>query len=422
MFLYFNLQLFFNVEECYTMSKLAKTLSFMDIYLFSIGYIIGAGIFILVGKVGKSAKDKSWISFLLAGICGILISSTYIDISFLETSNFGEMTIIQETFGSISSIIYTLLIIGIGIFTNSTVSLSIGEAAQDFIPLSATIISILFIGFFTFINCLGIRESAYYNHFSTIIEVVALLCIIVVGFQYPHKKVSGNTSISYSNIIYTSMLAMFAYSGFEATVKLTEEAKDPMDIPKAIVASILTATILYILVSVVALKCMSPKELGESSFPLMDISKILMGSSVSKLFLLIGIISISNTLLISILGTSRVIHSIGRDDPLLAWLSNIDEERKTPIIATIVVGICSILGLYIKNTEKLAGITTCLLFLVFALLNAALFKMYLRDENKEKLKQSWTHPINQAYPILPACSLLITLDTLMYGCYHNVIR
>ena len=190
------------------MTELRKTLSFMDIYLFSIGFIIGAGIFILIGKVGKTAKEYSWLSFLLAGIISILISTSYFDISHLNKTNFSEMTMVKEYFGEYSRILYIIIILGIGIFTSSSVSLSISETLQPILNMSRYLLSILFISMFTIINCIGIRESAMFNHCSTIIEIIALIILICYGFnskksiEYSNKSIGFESDFNEVSILY----------------------------------------------------------------------------------------------------------------------------------------------------------------------------------------------------------------------------
>ena len=408
------------------MSKLERTLSFIDIYLFAIGYIIGAGIFILIGKVSKSAKKLSWLSFLLAGICALLISTSYIDLTYINKSNFGEAEIIKKVFGKYSTIFYTILVICIGVFVNSTVALSIGEAISKYVLLKPAIVATILIVLFAIINSIGMKFTAIYNHASTLIEIGALLVIVFFGYKQLTKKgssasVSGSASnIGFSTLIYTALLAMFAYSGFEVTIKLTEEAKDPNDIPKAIIASIVTAIGIYILVSVVATRTMGSVELGKSSFPMSTLSKKLIGATASIMFLFIGVISISNTLLVSQMGTARVFHSIGRDIPKLNWLSYVNKYNKTPSIATGLVAILSIVALYFKNIEKLAAISSCLIFLLFVILNAAIFLMYFDKEAKKRLEKSWTHPINNGMPILPAIAFIVSICILIVGCYYSM--
>ena len=164
------------------MSDLSKELSFFDIYLYSIGYIIGAGIFVLIGKVSKYSKRFTWLSFVIAGVFALIISASYLDISTIYKSNHGDYIFVKDTIGEIPAIITALILVGIGIFTNSTVSLSIGKFLSPILSVSPLLISIVLIIVFSILNCIGIRETTTYNHGSTIIEILALLFICFVGF------------------------------------------------------------------------------------------------------------------------------------------------------------------------------------------------------------------------------------------------
>tara|TARA_X000001036_G_C20692242_1_gene809794 strand:+ start:2452 stop:3669 length:1218 start_codon:yes stop_codon:yes gene_type:complete len=404
------------------MTKLSKELSFFDIYLFSIGYIIGAGIFVLIGKVNKYAKSLSWLSFILSGIFALIVATTYVDVNTLYTTNHSDYTFVLNTFGEIPAVITVLVLMGIGIFTNSTVALSIGNLLSPLISLSPIIISIGLILLFSGINCIGIKESSLYNHLSTFTEIFALLIISVTGIFFYKSKPSkySLSNVKIPDLIYSTILAMFVYSGFEGTVKLTEEAKNPDDIPKAIIASVVSATILYVIVAYTVIKCCNTKSLYESSTPIVNLADIFFGSNISKIFYFITFISISNTLLISILGTSRILHSIAGEYSILKLFNKVDPTHKTPIYATICVAVCSILMLLFKDVEILASITSYLMFMIFCILNICLIHVYEKDEIQSKLKKNWTYTINQGKPILPIMGLCISLGMLGFGAYHHL--
>ena len=134
------------------MSDLSKVLTFTDIYLLSIGYIIGAGIFVLIGDVSKYAKSLSWLTFVIAGFFALIVSTTYIDVNTIYDTNHGDYTFVQNTLGEIPALITVLLLIGIGIATNSAVALSIGKFISPIVSLSPIAVSVLIILLFTGIN------------------------------------------------------------------------------------------------------------------------------------------------------------------------------------------------------------------------------------------------------------------------------
>ena len=166
------------------MTKLSKVLSFTDIYLLSIGYIIGAGIFVLIGHVSKYAKSLSWLSFILAGLFSLIISTTYIDISIINSTNHGDYTFVKNTMGEIPAVITALLLISIGITIISTVALSIGTLLSPILSISQIVIAFLVIVLFTGINCMGVKETTYYNHITTLFEIGALIVICIMGLFF----------------------------------------------------------------------------------------------------------------------------------------------------------------------------------------------------------------------------------------------
>ena len=159
------------------MTKLSKELSFFDIYLFSVGYIIGAGIFVLIGQVSKYSKSLTWIPFIIAGLFALVISTSYVDVSTIYNTNHGDYMFVKDTIGEIPAIITILLLLGIGIFTNSTIAKSIGDFLSPIFSVSSTLISIILIVLFSILNCIGIRQTTNYNHICTLIEIVSLLMI-----------------------------------------------------------------------------------------------------------------------------------------------------------------------------------------------------------------------------------------------------
>jgi basic amino acid/polyamine antiporter, APA family len=403
------------------MTKLSKELSFIDIYLFSVGYIIGAGIFVLIGQVSKYSKNLTWLPFIIAGLFALIISTSYVDISTIYKTNHGDYMFVKDSIGEIPAIITILLLLGIGIFTNSTIAKSIGDFLSPIFSVSSTLISIILILLFSIINCIGIRETTNYNHICTIVEILALIVICFVGFfiHSPSKQHVLSNKVNIPDIMYASILALFVYSGFEGTVKLSEEAKDPNDIPLAIVSSVITTILIYVFVSIAVIKCCNTDKLDQYPIPIVKMASTLFGEKVSYLFYIIAILSITNTLLISILGTSRMLHSISGEYSALNMFTKVNKDTKTPIVATVAIALISILTLCFKNVETLASITSYLMFVVFIILNFCLIYVYQDKDIQSKLKGGWTYSINQGKPILPVLGLVLSVGILSFGLFRK---
>lgn len=415
-------------------TKLARNLGFFDIYLFSLGYIIGAGLFILINKTVKYSKEYTWLAFLFAGVISILNVITYIEFSSVFQKNSGEYDYISCTLGNNMGLFVAILVIFIYILTNTTTALSFGEYINSITGYNKTAISALCIIIFSIINIIGIKMSSNVNIFITFLEITAILGIIIFGFIYILKNKSYINSnninsinkianFNLSNISYATFIAMFAYGGFETTVKLIEEAKNPeKDIPMALGASIVSAILLYTLVTFVITRIYNFKNINSSYTPLADIAKTLFGSSMYYIYIAIGSISILSSILISTLGGSRLLHGISDKYDFLNFLNPVDKNTNTPIISIVFISLISILLLVINNVENAAAYTNYLFFIVLALLNISLILLHYDENYKDKLNLSMIGGLNSKFPITPVMALFINISMLIFSYKFKITK
>ena len=219
-----------------------------------------------------------------------------------------------------------------------------------------------------------------------------------------------------NSISYAAFLAMFAYGGLGTSVKLMEEAKNPKeDIPMALMSATITSMIIYILISLVIVKVLNIKNIGESSMPLADVAKIIFGDKMQYLYGLIGFISVSSAILITILGKSRLLHGISHHYPLLNKLGYINETTKTPIIAILAIAFASIIALLIKNVEQAAAIVNYLYFGILALVNLSLTLLHFDGKYKTEFANTMFGELNKHFPITPILAFITSIGMIIFS-------
>ena len=401
---------------------LAKKLGFWDIYLMSLGQIIGAGIFILIGKSAKYAKNYTWLSFLIAGILSILSGFSYVELSKVFKSNSAENDYISSVFGEKMGFISTIILLLIGVFTVTTVSLGMGEYINKKLNYSKILSAILIILLYAGINIIGVKTSSNVNIVATVIEFFGLIALVIGAlFTFDFKSIFTipQKLVSNGKIIYASLIAMFAYMGFETTVRLTEEAINPdIDIPLALVSSIITATILYVIVAWIVTSVVDIKKVAGSSTPIEEAAKMIFGNKISPLFGFIAFISISNTILLGLLTSSRMLHSISEFYPQLSSFRYVNEVTKTPIISILAVTLLSLLALALKDVEKSAVFASWLFFIILAFVNLSLMILHFQGKYKKEFNQTFTGRINQKFPIFPLVGFLSCIG-IMFCCMNQ---
>jgi APA family basic amino acid/polyamine antiporter len=236
----------------------------------------------------------------------------------------------------------------------------------------------------TTILIIGIRESADFNSFIVLVKVGVLLVFIGIGglflFHHPalasanwHPFIPPNLgrfgAFGWSGISRAAGVIFFAYIGFDAVSTAAQEAKNPeKDMPVGILGSLVVCTILYILVAGVltglvkytTLNVPDPIAIG------IDATGVRWGSLLVKIGALGGLTS---TMVVMLLGQSRVFYSMSNDRLLPPFFSRIHKRFRTPYISSITVGIfvgifaalipISILGELVSIGTLLAFVIVC---------------------------------------------------------------
>ncbi len=151
-----------------------------------------------------------------------------------------------------------------------------------------------------------------------------------------------------AGVAYASLLAFFAFVGFEDLANVVEEAKMPhRDIPIATLLTLVITTILYIAVVAIAVTAVPVGKLAGSPAPLS-----LVFESVAPLSpLIIGIIAIVatlNTILAQVSMAARVVYGMARQGDLPGFAGHVHPKTATPVFATALVIVATlVLALFV---------------------------------------------------------------------------
>jgi APA family basic amino acid/polyamine antiporter len=395
--------------------KLRRSLTLFEATFYGIGIIVGAGIYALIGEAAGAAGNSLWMSFLIGAAISGFTGLSYAELAAMFPSDAAEYVYVRKAYHSkFLGFILSWLIIFTGILSASTVALgfagyfnSIFSSYFNF-PLILTAIVLLI--FLSFVNFYGIKESSKMNIVFSSIEVLGL--IIVIALALASRNFANVNYFEMPNgfkgIFSASILVFFAYIGFEEVVHISEETKNPKKfIPKAILLAIAVTTILYLLVSVSVITLTPWNTLSVPNPLAFAASKSILGSHANFLISVIALFATLGTILIILVGTSRMIYGVAKERALPSILSKIHKKRKTPWIAVAVAGIFSILFLFFGNIDTIASITSLGAFITFAATNLSL--IWLRY-TRPKIPRPFKVPLSIGkFPVLPAIGVAICI-------------
>ena len=186
----------------------------------------------------------------------------------------------------------------------------------------------------------------------------------------------------------SSLLMLFAYTGFEALPRLSEETIDSQEnIPKAIKYSIIVTTILYTLVSVATVSILGIQKTASSRTPLSDIIQKLFGGGYSRILDIMALLSIGNTILMTNIVSSRGLYGLAKKIKSLKFFKILSIDKQTPTHATMAVTLFSILLLVIlPNIEHLAVFANFFVLIALFIINLLAIKLKMKRENEINIK------------------------------------
>jgi APA family basic amino acid/polyamine antiporter len=178
-----------------------------------------------------------------------------------------------------------------------------------------------------------------------------------------------------SGIAYASLLAFFAFIGFEDLANVVEEAKVPhRDIPRAMVLTLAISTALYLAVAAIAVLAVPVEQLAASPAPLSLVFRAVASISPATISA-IAIVATLNTILAQMTMAARVIYGISRQGDLPRFAGHVHPKTATPLIATALIVAATLLLALLVPFERLAEGTSLATLLVFALVNLSLLRL-----------------------------------------------
>src|SRR3989344_4753485 len=288
------------------MPQLKKELGLFQLTLAGIGVILGAGIYALIGVASGVAGNALWLSFIIGAVIAMLTGFSYAELSSMFKKDAGEYDYIEYGLNKKIAFLIGITIIFAGIVTAATVSLGFAGYFSAIFKTPLVLTALIVTLVLSFINYYGIKQSSWFNSVSTVVETLGLLIIIALGFKYIGSVNYLEMPNGFNGVLQATALIFFAFLGFDNIIKLAEETKDTRKVmPKAIILSIVISSIIYILVAISAVSILGWNALSTSSAPLADVAAKSFCGVAFLVLAVIALFSTSNTVLITLVTTSR---------------------------------------------------------------------------------------------------------------------
>ncbi len=396
------------------MAELSRHLGLFHTTMYGVGLILGAGIYALIGDAVGEAGNSVWISFVLAAIASVFTGLSYAELSSMYPKAAAEYSFVKNAFkNNFVAFLVGWLTLFVAIISAAAIALGFGGYLTQLFQIPIVIAAVLIIGVLTFVNYFGIRESSSMNIILTIAEAAGLGIVIWAGMSITGVQIDYfDMPHGFSGIFSAFTLVFFAYIGFENIANIAEEIKNPKRVlPRAIILAITITAIVYVLVSLSAVRVLDWQALDASFAPLADVIKTALGQEWGFGILVIALFATTNTVLIMLVSGSRILYGVSIDRALPAIFSIVHQKRKTPWVAAIVIGVLAAAFVFIGDIETVANTSVFAIIMVFVLVNLSLIWLRYKEPNAERMFRS---PVNIGkFPILAVLGIITPILGVM---------
>lgn len=400
-------------------SKLQRTLTLPFVVFYGLGVTVGAGIYVLIGEVISRAGPYAPLSFLIAGFVMMFPAAAFAELTGRLPYAAAEAHFVEAGFHSKKLfLVVGLAVAAVGIISSAAIAHgAVGYLSQliDIPQIYLLVAVILTTGI---VSGFGIRESIAVAALLTLVEVGGLMAI-VGGAILSGLDVSGQamdmvprtfSPAVWAGIAGSSLLAFFAFIGFEDIDSIAEETVNPQKtLARGIFITLIMSLVIYIMVVVAALAAVPVSEIADTPAPLALVFSKTTGFSPLTITL-IAIVATINGIIVQIIMAARVLYGLANRGTLPGVLARVSNRTHTPVVATGVATVIVLALALAFPITRLAEWTSVITLTVFIVVCAALIQ--IKKSGTPAPAGTFIVPVWIPYCGIVACTCLLVAGTL----------
>lgn len=448
-------------------ATLARTLGFFDATMIGVGAMIGAGVFVLTGIATGEAGPAALLAFALNGLVTLLTAFAYAELASTIPEAGGGYAFVKRVFPGLIGFIsgwmlwfaYTvacaLYAVGFGGYFIELLHSYLPSISEAFMGLvghsgAVGIVTLSISAFFVSLNVIGADVTGKAENVITMGKILVLGLFIAFGLmaigRQPRLLSENFTPFlpkGIAGVVVAMGLTFIAFEGYDLIATVSEEIKDPTrTIPRATFTALGVAVSIYLLIILVSIGAVDvsrftdivgrhPSDLNVPDARLLDqadpeintvwevlgiyketgivrAAENFMPSIGVLIIVFGGLLSTMSALNATVMASSRVAFSMGRERMLPQILATIHPIRRTPHAAVLATGTILVTMALVLPVEAVGAAASVLFLLSFALVNISLILIRRLEPD---LPRAYRVPL---FPWIPALGAITNLALAVY--------
>ncbi len=394
--------------------KLEKNLKLFDVYSMATGAMFSSGLFLLPGIAASYTGNSVYLAYFFAGFLILPAMYCMAELSTAMPKSGGTYFFLDRSLGPMMGTIGGLGSWIAVVFKSAFALVGMGAYLGLYMDLPFTVTAIVLTIVFGAVNLFGAKETTALQRVLVTLLVVILSAFVILGLATegmskvfrPDPDYGPYFSSGLVGFISTIGLVFVSYAGLTKVASVAEEVENPdRNIPLGMVLSLITATTIYTLGTLILVTVLPPQELFESLTPVADAGRKFLGWVPYDLGVVLIVVSaiaaFASTGNAGIMSASRYPFAMAKDGLLPSRLSHVGRFG-TPSLAIVATTLAMIVVLVVFDVASVAKLASAFQLLLFGLICIAVIVM--REARIDTYKPGFKVPF---YPWLPIAGVLI---------------
>jgi amino acid transporter len=376
--------------------SLRRTLTLPWLVLYGVGVTIGAGIFALIGEILALAGDAAPLAFVIAGAVAAFTGASYALLAGEYPRAGGEAVFVHRGLGAAWGRLAGAGVAVTGIVSSAAIARAFAGYAGLLLPVPEPVLLSGIVVALAALAMWGVRESVLFASLITFLEVGVLLVVIAAGIPAltglpPAAALAGSgpDAPAGAAILSASLLAFFAFIGFEDIENMAEETIEPSrTIPRAIFLTLAVTVAIYVTLALIVVSVPDRDAIAASPAPMAMLFSRLTALDPAPVAA-IAAVAMVNGILVQILMSARALYGMANEGLAPEWFGAVSQARRTPAQSTAAVA-AAILALALAfPLVGLAEATSFVILAVFALVNLSLWSLARGGKHARLARWRW---------------------------------
>ena len=409
---------------------LIPQLTLISLFLIIVANMVGSGIFTTSGFIMQDVQNP--LAMLLCWFIGGLLALTgalcYGELGAMFPEAGGDYVFLRESFGKRIAFLSGWISLWVGFSAPiAAVAIAFGNYVNGALPTEIqhsgmpSVLAVSSILFFTWAHIQGLLFGTWMQNVITFAKILLILFFVGFGLTLGNGSLQHfDNSLSYSNIFSgnfaTSLIFVsFAYSGWNACVYLGSEIKNAgRNIPVSIITATLFVIVIYMLLNVVYIYAVHPKDM----YGVVEIGSLaavhLFGEKIGSSFGMVIAFCLLSALSSMIMLGPRVYYAMARDRLFFKLFQNINKTRRVPSYAIILQGSISIFLVLTSTFYTLLVYVGFIIAIFSSLTVIGMMMLRSKDPDRPRHYKTW------GYPFTPILFVIGNLWIVIFSIRNNL--